>query len=466
MVAQLDTDSRHRRRELERLDALFAECGLPVQSAQRERAWDVASSVLDSPSAGAATAGVALLGFATDMLVALAVELAARPAELRRLIDRLEAVGIPPVALGREMLGASRLLQLPMAVAIEVELMLLLALCRAEAVSIWTLWAGGDLRHIGHAGDFEPDARSTRQLARHLLADDSPEPHERGAPLVGVLVDRWRQPAAALIARGGAGNRSDLALLLSASVPSLTAMLERHELLERGTSSEQAVVAASERRLARLRFDLHDGPQQDVLMLAEDLRLFRSQLELTLDGHDPDARLLGRIEDLQARLVAIDGDLRRISAAVQAPFPETEPLPDALAQLADALAARTGIDTEIRLDGTLTRLTDSQHIALLGLIREALSNVREHSEAEHVTIAVHATPGDIRATVTDDGRGFDPETTLLRAAREGHLGLVGMYERVRLLGGHAEIDSRPGGPTVISVRLPTGTPVAPRHPGV
>jgi NarL family two-component system sensor histidine kinase YdfH len=61
----------------------------------------------------------------------------------------------------------------------------------------------------------------------------------------------------------------------------------------------------------------------------------------------------------------------------------------------------------------------------------------------------------VSAEVTDDGLGFDPETTLVRAAREGHLGLVGMHERVRMLGGRTRIESRRGGPTVISVSLPS-----------
>src|SRR5262249_44909964 len=161
------------------------------------------------------------------------------------------------------------------------------------------------------------------------------------------------------------------------------------DLIGRSSSSEQAVVATSERRLARLRFDLHDGPQQDVMLLADDLRLFQSQLAATLDGNDRAERLLGRIEDLQARLVALDGDLRRIWAATQSPPGGTESLPDALAQLVDSLAARSGIETELRFEGALSRLTDSQHIALLGLVREALNNVREHSEATRVTVAVH-----------------------------------------------------------------------------
>jgi signal transduction histidine kinase len=74
-----------------------------------------------------------------------------------------------------------------------------------------------------------------------------------------------------------------------------------------------------------------------------------------------------------------------------------------------------------------------------------------------VAITLSAGPDGVEATVTDDGHGFDPETTLVEAARGGHLGLVGMHERVHLLGGRTQIDSRPGGPTVISVSLPPFT---------
>jgi len=56
--------------------------------------------------------------------------------------------------------------------------------------------------------------------------------------------------------------------------------------------------------------------------------------------------------------------------------------------------------------------------------------------------------------VIDDGCGFDLESTLARAAQAGRLGLVGMQERVRMLGGLTRIESREGGPTVISATLP------------
>ena len=119
------------------------------------------------------------------------------------------------------------------------------------------------------------------------------------------------------------------------------------------------------------------------------------------------------------------------------------------------------IDPQIELQGDLTGLTDSQEIALLAVIREALANIREHTEAEHVTIALSSGPEGINATITDDGGGFDPETAVVKAAGEGHIGLVGMHGRVRLLGGQMKLDSRPGGPTVISLSLPVWGSVEP-----
>jgi len=234
----------------------------------------------------------------------------------------------------------------------------------------------------------------------------------------------------------------------------VSSILERDEARAREQASGESVVSSVERRLARVRFDLHDGPQQDVHLLAQDLRSFRNQLRPVVAAEPGADRLLGRVDDFEAQLVALDGDLRRISTSVESPFVHPGSLPDRLRQITDAFAARAGFEPDTRLEGDLTKLTESQQIALTALIREALSNVREHSDARKVTIKLSSGPTGVSAEVTDDGVGFDPETTLVRAAREGHLGLVGMHERVRMLGGRTHIESRPGGPTVISVNLP------------
>lgn len=210
----------------------------------------------------------------------------------------------------------------------------------------------------------------------------------------------------------------------------------------------------AERQLSRLRFDLHDGPQQDVVMLAEDLRIFREQLAGVIADSPIHNRVLACFDDLETRLVALERDLRRISGALQSPFLQDESLPDAIAQLVAAFTDRTWIELEVELRGDLTQLSDSQQIALLAVMHEALANIREHSDARHVVITVSNGDEGVRATVTDDGRGFDVDAALVASARAGHLGLIGMHERVRLLGGQMKIASRLGGPTVISVSLP------------
>jgi two-component system, NarL family, sensor histidine kinase UhpB len=230
-------------------------------------------------------------------------------------------------------------------------------------------------------------------------------------------------------------------------------------MTERETDSDPALLKESEsgaveRRLARLRFDLHDGPQQDVVLLAQDLRLFREQLRPLLEGHPDEHRALGRLDDLEAQLLALDRDLRRLSTSVLSPFLTPDSLLESLQRVTDAFARRTGIQPETDFSADLAQLSDSQQIALLALIREALSNVRKHGEASIVRVSIVSHPGGIRAEVSDDGRGFDPETVGPRAARAGHLGLVGMRERVRMLGGETLIESRPGGPTVVSAVLP------------
>jgi signal transduction histidine kinase len=98
-------------------------------------------------------------------------------------------------------------------------------------------------------------------------------------------------------------------------------------------------------------------------------------------------------------------------------------------------------------------LTTSQQIALLNIIQEALSNIREHAKATTVKITVSVDAHGAEAKVIDNGLGFDLESTLMRTAREGRVGLLAMHERVRLLGGQCRIESRPGGPTAISVTL-------------
>jgi len=200
--------------------------------------------------------------------------------------------------------------------------------------------------------------------------------------------------------------------------------------------------------------DLHDGPLQDLACLLTDLRLLRRQLPTLVGDTETCACLSGAIGDIEARLLALDRDLRDLASSLAAPAVFTGTLEDALR----AEIARSGVSAKarvrMRLVGDLEGLSDAHRIALFHVVQETLANVREHSEASELRIAIVAERGAVRARLTDNGRGFDVEETLVEAARNGRLGLVGMVERVRLLGGRVAIESRPGGPTSTLVELP------------
>jgi signal transduction histidine kinase len=121
-----------------------------------------------------------------------------------------------------------------------------------------------------------------------------------------------------------------------------------------------------------------------------------------------------------------------------------------------ALARATGIDAELRVEGDLASLSDSQKIVLFRVVQEALSNVRKHSGARKVSIALRSRRTFVDLTVTDDGNGFDP-----RRLDTDRLGLAGISERVRLLGGAVEIETSPGGGTTVRATLPQWKPSTP-----
>jgi signal transduction histidine kinase len=207
---------------------------------------------------------------------------------------------------------------------------------------------------------------------------------------------------------------------------------------------------------------MHDGPQQDLHLLGQDMRRFRDQLDPMIAGHPDRERALGRLDDLEAQLIALDADLRHLVNSAGSPLLSSGSLAQALVSVAEAFTVRTGIVPSTEISGDVDSLTESQQIALLSLVRESLANVRQHSDAEHVAITVSVGNALITAEITDDGSGFEVQEIGTRAAASGHLGLIGMRERMRMLGGDTTISSAPGGPTRVSASLPRW-PVEPRR---
>jgi signal transduction histidine kinase len=278
--------------------------------------------------------------------------------------------------------------------------------------------------------------------------------------VLGVAVGRQPQPLAALVAGGRAETRTLARMLMNEVAPLLAAILERDALLTNNAESQRSLVESSERKLTRLGFDLHDGPIQDVAVLADDVRLLGDQLDEVIKPERERSLVRGRLEDVEAQLVAIDSELRRLSGEVNAASVLlNRPFDSALRDRVRAFVVRTGIEPEVHITGPMNFVSTSQQIALLNIVHESLNNVREHASATEVQVTVAAGANGVAARIQDNGRGFDLESTLMRAARDGRVGLLGIHERVRLLGGQCRIQSRPGGPTVVSIELDLWQPL-------
>jgi two-component system sensor histidine kinase DegS len=228
---------------------------------------------------------------------------------------------------------------------------------------------------------------------------------------------------------------------------------------ENGTTAEAmqhdpSLAAANERLLVRLGFDLHDGPLQQVYVLAQDVRLLRDQM-LMLVGSEHRDPVVGRFADLEGQLTELHEDLRDLAHSLEPRSLLQQTLPVAVERELSALNRRTGISTSIVVDGTFDALSASQRIALLRVLQEALSNIRQHSGARAVALTLRqdAVEG-VSMEIQDDGHGFDAEGFSPDAQGRSGIGLAGMRERLRLLDGRLEIESRSGGPTIVTARLP------------
>jgi signal transduction histidine kinase len=110
---------------------------------------------------------------------------------------------------------------------------------------------------------------------------------------------------------------------------------------------------------------------------------------------------------------------------------------------------RYGVPVTVQLEGSLDVVPDAHRTCIYRVVQEALTNCARHAHANEIRIAVHGRENGLSITVQDDGAGFNA----LQSRGRG-LGLLGMEERVRELGGHLSIFTHPGRGTVISAEIP------------
>jgi signal transduction histidine kinase len=236
--------------------------------------------------------------------------------------------------------------------------------------------------------------------------------------------------------------------IVSADRSLIRGMLGSSSLAQRVRDLEQTRARAVDDSAARLRSierDLHDGAQAQLVGLAMKLGLAREKL----GGNTTGAAIANTDLDRAVELVdaahrsAIEAltELRVLARGIHPPVLDNG-LPDALT----TLAARSAVPVELVTDIGERPSAAIETIAYF-CAAELIANVAKHSGARHATLEAVHVPGLLRVRVSDDGDGG--------ASPDAGGGLRGLAERIRTVDGRMEISSPRGGPTVVTVELPS-----------
>lgn len=363
----------------------------------------------------------------------------------KSLWERLKTLGWTVAALGMAALSTA------------------LLVLTVVSIPLIVVWVGLPLL-FGAVLAVRPIANVHRRAAARLLDREIGEPYlapPEGNLLVqlrGLLVDRatWRDLTWVAI-NGTAGLALCIAGLVEAILDLLfwwlpPGMLMRvHAYLAvallsptKGTTLAQRVQQLAQSRadtrdisateLRRIERDLHDGVQQRLTSLAVHLGMAKAQLA-------DDGQAKETLDHAHTEVKAALTDLRDFLRGLYPAVLDDRGLDAALS----GIAARSPIP--VRLDVELSERPPREVEAVAYfLVSEALTNVLTHAEAGHASIEVTTGDGRLRVTVSDDGRGgADPA--------QGS-GLRGLQQRIASIDGTMQLDSPPGGPTVVTGELP------------
>ena len=244
--------------------------------------------------------------------------------------------------------------------------------------------------------------------------------------------------------------------LLTAFAQQISAAIDNARLYqivqEREAQLEQLVrrlVNAQEDERKRIACELHDETGQKLTALAMGLAAVESQL-----AAGDLARVTTMVRDLREMSDQAIVELRNIVADLRPAQLDDLGLVPALRWLITQYQTRhPELQVQMTADRNLTRLPAQYETVLFRVTQEALTNVARHAQASQVHLTLSQDDGHIRLEVRDNGVGFDPSASSPHAPGSG-LGLVGVRERVALVGGRCTVDSSPGQGTRIIVELP------------
>jgi len=213
--------------------------------------------------------------------------------------------------------------------------------------------------------------------------------------------------------------------------------------------AQRRLLTEREEERKHLARELHDQLIQDLLSL-------NYQLEEIEGKAEDDAPVLADdLADVRQDIRSLVEELRRICGNLRPPTIDSLGLGAALQSYLRGWSDRTGIQATLHLDASFGRLPEELELSIFRIIQEGLNNTWKHAAATAVDVTLkHTSPRMLLISIADDGAGLDEQFNLSTLGQSGHYGLLGISERVALLGGRLNFRNRRLGGLLIQVEIP------------
>jgi signal transduction histidine kinase len=211
----------------------------------------------------------------------------------------------------------------------------------------------------------------------------------------------------------------------------------------------QQLVQAQEAERKSLSRELHDEVGQMLTALRMDLG------RLSDSRSAPPEEFNERLEEVKRVAEQTLAAVRSLAMGLRPAMLDDLGLGPALEWQGREFSRRSSIPVTVQIDGVLDGLPDSHRTCVFRVVQEALTNCARHAQAKNIRITVHGRQDAVFVTVQDDGVGMSRDQL-----STGGLGLIGIEERSRELGGNVAIYSQPGKGTTLKVEIPLGREVA------
>jgi signal transduction histidine kinase len=226
-------------------------------------------------------------------------------------------------------------------------------------------------------------------------------------------------------------------------VESLTPFEMAHRGFRDANSALRQLTEKLEEESKRIAHSLHDEAGQ-----------FLACVHIAIEevARDLPAPARDRLREVRALLDRIESQLRRLSHELRPTILDDLGLVPALEFLSEGISSRNGLS--IAVEGQkIGRLPASIETVLYRSVQEALNNVVKHARANHASVEIQRGGGSVRCSIRDNGVGFDVEPEIGKKGGRG-LGLVGIRERIAVLGGSVAVSSAPGRGTEMIITIP------------